>query len=244
MNIKPSIKQGIIFILAGLCLTSSNFAKNYSDNNAISGFCSTEILAEPWQHGYTWTLTSRLGELLDRAERAFGERDKSWTLLGVEFSTNDYPQTWYPGVSEGRKDIIVQITDSSAQDQKRAIFQMAHEVIHLLSPDGKPNSSTVLEEGLATYFSIHVMLSMGYDISPSYIGSPAYEAAYWQVKRLIDNHDNAFATIKTLRTDSPFSQITPKQLLKRFKNLKEPQADILSTNFKIFSSTKAYNYKK
>ena len=35
--------------------------------------------------GYTWTLASRLGEMLHKAEELFGERDCSYTILGMEF---------------------------------------------------------------------------------------------------------------------------------------------------------------
>lgn len=214
-------------------LTSISLAK--STNSTTNMLCSTEILAKQWQHGYTWTLTSRLGELLDKAERLMGERDKAWTVLGVEFSTTPYPQTWYPGIQENRKDIIIQLTQSSANDKKRALFQLAHEVIHLLSPTGKPQTSTVLEEGIATYFSIHVMQSMGFDITPSYISDVAYEDAYARVKTLIDSHRNAFDGIKTLRSSQTFTDISAKELRAQFKHLTKENADTLSANFFLYS---------
>ena len=34
--------------------------------------------------GYTWTLASRLGDMLHMAEELFGPRDPSYTVLGIE----------------------------------------------------------------------------------------------------------------------------------------------------------------
>ncbi|NBR14512.1 MAG: hypothetical protein EBU01_08005, partial [Crocinitomicaceae bacterium] len=99
--------------------------------------------------GFTWTVASRLGEAIDLAERLYGDRDKSYTILGVEFVLSDRPKIWYPG---SQKFIIIQLTASSLSDEFQALYQLSHETIHLLSPIGK-RSANVLEEGLATYFS-------------------------------------------------------------------------------------------
>jgi len=101
------------------------------------------------KNGYTWTLVSRLGEALHLAEQLFGERDKSYTILGVEFVLADRPQIWYPG---NRKHVIIQLSANSLLDEFQALYQLAHETIHLLSPLGN-KSANILEEGLATYFS-------------------------------------------------------------------------------------------
>lgn len=34
-------------------------------------------------NGYTYTLTSRIGDMLYEAESLFDDRDKTWTILGV-----------------------------------------------------------------------------------------------------------------------------------------------------------------
>ncbi|NBX81427.1 MAG: hypothetical protein EBQ94_13825 [Flavobacteriales bacterium] len=101
------------------------------------------------KNGFTWTVASRLGEAIDLAERLYGDRDKSYTILGVEFVLSDRPKIWYPG---SQKFIIIQLTASSLSDEFQALYQLSHETIHLLSPIGK-RSANVLEEGLATYFS-------------------------------------------------------------------------------------------
>ena len=98
--------------------------------------------------GYTWTLPSRLGSLLQEAQTRFGPRDLSYTILGIEFGPNN-PRIWYPN---SRKDIIVQLSQAALNDNILALYQLAHECIHLLSPSGQAIATT-LEEGLATVFS-------------------------------------------------------------------------------------------
>jgi len=116
----------------------------------ISAYIDSSLLfAEPLnENGYTWTLASRLGDILVKAESVFGPRDKNFTILGVELCGSS-PQIWFPG---NCGNIIIQITESCANDVNRACYQIAHEAVHLLSPIGKADA-TVLEEGLATYFS-------------------------------------------------------------------------------------------
>src|SRR5437763_183874 len=98
--------------------------------------------------GFTWTLPSRLGALLNEAERLYGERDRSYTILGVEFGPGD-PQIWFPG---NRRHIVIQLADNALENTALAVYQLAHETIHLLSPTGTANAP-VLEEGLATAFA-------------------------------------------------------------------------------------------
>jgi len=108
--------------------------------------------------GYTWTLASRLGEALHLAEQLFGERDKNYTVLGIEFiGENNPPRIWYPG---NRKHVVIQLTKASLYDEFQALYQLAHETVHLLAPSGHNNSS-ILEEGIATYFSEYYMSKLG-----------------------------------------------------------------------------------
>jgi hypothetical protein len=99
--------------------------------------------------GYTWTLASRLGEILHIAEQRFGTRDKEYTILGIEFVLLERPKIWYPG---NRKHIVIQLTTKSLYNESQALYQLAHEAIHLLSPTGGRNAN-ILEEGLAAHFS-------------------------------------------------------------------------------------------
>lgn len=104
--------------------------------------------ARPTDDGYTWTLTTRLGAMIAEVEERYGQRDQSWTVLGVEFSS-DGPQIWYPG---NRKHIAIQLAPNAIEDTVLACYQLAHESVHLLAPTGR-RAAPVIEEGLATVFS-------------------------------------------------------------------------------------------
>lgn len=128
--------------------------------------------------GWTWTLASRLGEMLNDAEQRYGERDKSYTALGIEFS-GDRPRIWYPG---NRRQIIIQLSQSCLTSMVQACYQLAHECIHLLSP-GPGEQANVLEEGLATHFAHrYVRKTFNYDM-PVTVAS--YEAARVLVEQLL-----------------------------------------------------------
>src|SRR5215211_2167579 len=101
---------------------------------------------------YTWTLPSILGDMLQLAQDMFGERDRSYTILGVEFC-GDHPRIWCPG---NRRDLVVQLGARCMDEPQRACYQMAHESIHLLGPQGC-SGATVLEEGLATWYAQYYM---------------------------------------------------------------------------------------
>src|SRR4051794_16752903 len=72
--------------------------------------------------------------------------------------------------------VCTRMTDAARLDQRQAIFQLAHESIHLLAPTGGQNAP-VIEEGLATAFS-HEMSPRygGYNIStlPQYLMAERY----------------------------------------------------------------------
>ena len=106
------------------------------------------IIAKPYDTGYSWTLAAVLGEIILKAEERFGERDKSYTILGIDFTPGNDARTWTPG---NCKHIIVQLSMNGLTDRYEAYRQLAHEGIHLLSPTGKADAN-VLEEGLAVYF--------------------------------------------------------------------------------------------
>jgi len=68
-------------------------------------------------------------------------------FLGIEFY-GDRPKVWYPGTN---KHISIILTDSAREDPPQAVFQLAHEVVHILSPTGGANAP-VVEEGLSALF--------------------------------------------------------------------------------------------
>lgn len=124
------------------------------------------FVAQRTDGGWTYTLTSILGSLLAEAENRYGERDRAYTILGVEFG-GEIPNTWYPG---DRKQVSVKLSLEARDRPHQAVFQLAHEVIHLLSPTGKTGTN-VFEEGLATLFADEMAPKWG---SSWYTGDETY----------------------------------------------------------------------
>ena len=149
---------------------------------------SCELL--PSKDGYTFTIVSQLGPMLHEAERSFGQRNKDYTILGIELADIKQPQIWFPGDC---RHIIIQLTEDCINDMDKALFQLAHETIHCLEPN-KYGSTTVLEEGLATYFS------MNYNgiNDDSVIDLEPYKLAYHNVKRLLKYDDMIILKARTL----------------------------------------------
>ena len=172
---------------------------------------------------YTWTLPSLLGDMLQLAQEWFGERDHTWTILGIEFC-GDHPRVWCPG---NRKDIVVQLGLRCMDEAQRAVYQMAHECVHLIAPIGCANAS-VLEEGLATWFAQYYMAER--------IGNPnwrstlySYTVAQEQAEKLLALDKDA---IKVLRGVIPqISHFTPELLMQHYPVLGEELAAHLTSLF-------------
>lgn len=175
----------------------------------------------PSGNGYTWTLASRLGEMILDIESQFGERDRSWTILGIEFCESG-PQTWFPGDCGH---IIIQLGLSAKEDPVQALFQLAHEYVHLLDPVVF-GFGTVLEEGLATHFSLEYIKQF----HPNYTTS---DTKYADAARLTAQLLNITPiAIKDLRSKGiKISQITASQLLAVCPQLPKPIALALATPF-------------
>lgn len=178
--------------------------------------------AMPIPGGYSWTLTTRLGDMLRKAEHAHGDRDLSYTILGIEFEING-PQIWYPG---NCKHIAIQLTHDTQTDIRKACYQLAHECIHLLSPVGKEGAST-LEEGLATHFA-HQYVQDNFSFSmPATI--PGYEVARNLVDELLSIDSGA---VKALRRIEPtISKITAAQMVSSYPSLNPVTAAALEAPF-------------
>jgi hypothetical protein len=112
------------------------------------------LIAEKNESGYSFTLTSYALTFLDNAQVLFGARDSSIAYGGVEIANNPSPQVWFPSFEYGNY-VVIQLTPTVLQNHTQAIYQLSHEVIHVLSPNGT-NSTNNLEEGLAAWFSVHI----------------------------------------------------------------------------------------
>jgi hypothetical protein len=180
------------------------------------------LVTRPMENGgYEFTLASRLGDMLHEVQERFGPRDRSFTILGVEFEA-DGPRTWYP-VPE-RKNIIIQLSLEAVDDERKAVFQLAHECVHLLSP-ALPNQVTLLEEGLASHFSVeYVRTAFNMDCSLWVTGR--YAEAMAAADALLRLEPTA---IRTLRAREPMiSQITATMLREACPALPQEAAQSLA----------------
>jgi len=171
---------------------------------------------------YTFTLASRLGQMLEMAEQRFGPRDKSYTILGFEFRAG-LPQIWFPG---SRKRVIVQLDFSSMNDPNLPLFQMAHQSVHLLTPV-LPVHASVLEEGLATYFSKEYMAA---HIGGVWLtGDQKYDRAEVLARKLLLFNADAVKALRELV--SVISEATAQNILKICPSLSSQLAEQLVVTF-------------
>ena len=182
-------------------LTREDFSEKKLHETAAH-FWETRPLAQGG--GFTWSMTTRLGDMLKEAELLFGPRDRSWTILGAEIRTDEHgvPQNWFPGYP-ARQDIVLQVVPPADKNRNEAAYQLAHEVVHVLAPH--PGSrATVLEEGVATWFAAYyTRKAKGVEIKSSL---DAYRQAHARVAQLLARDHQA---IRKLRAVEPsFSRMT------------------------------------
>lgn len=176
----------------------------------------------PIENGHSFSITSLLGDILISAQEKYGPRDMSYTILGVEFTTKKQPQIWFP---RDCKNIAIQITIDCRFEAPKAIYQVAHEAIHCLSP--ALGEATYLEEGLTTYFSQDFTHSFcEIDFHPVI---ERYQIACSLVKNLLDINPDI---IKELRKEIPqISAISKEMLVEHIPSIPLDLAEKLTTRF-------------
>lgn len=154
-------------------------------------------------HGYTWTLTSALGVFLHVLQERYGPRDMSFTPLGIEFGAHR-PNVWYPG---GRRYIAVMLSADAAHQPERALWQLAHEAVHLLAPTGG-NHALWIEEGLASLFADEVSAEQG-------LGFRQTDTAYMEAATLVQRWLSLVpdAVKRTRQADPCFATWTPETII-------------------------------
>lgn len=183
----------------------------------------------PVKNLHAWTITSRLGQALDEAEKRYGPRDPSFTILGVEVNSRAQPQIRFRG---NDKHVIVQITKGCSHDLQCAGYEMAHEVIHCLNPI-KNGEATVLEEGLATHFAVEYAINK-LDDKNREVSNPKYAYAMNLVRELLQAYGDD--VIKRLRNAEPsLSAITPQLIYDTCPDISKELVDQLTQKFKDFT---------
>jgi hypothetical protein len=107
-----------------------------------------------------------------------------------------------------------------------ACYELAHEAIHLLTPDNSAKT-TVLEEGLATHFATaYVRTEFKHNILATI---PSYAAAAVLVQQLLNADQQS---IKKLRnTDTAISAITVPQIMTTYPDFNPRVAEKLCSAF-------------
>jgi hypothetical protein len=145
--------------------------------------------------GGTYTLTTYLGVFLRRAEQVAGPREPSWSILGIEFFGEEragaVPHIWYPGDCGH---VAIRLTRDAASEPAKALFQLAHEVCHLISPSGGKHAPN-LEEGFATLLGHELALEHANFQCPV---DPNYKEAYAAVVALLAHSPSAIRAIRRI----------------------------------------------
>lgn len=180
------------------------------------------MIAKETEVGYSWTLVSCLADMLEKSAEIYGPRDMTYTVLGIEFEENG-PQIWYPFSS---KYVAIQLSLNASIDLIAGCYELAHESVHLLSPLGERGAS-VLEEGLATKFSVdYVKSEFGYEKK---IVIPSYQEAHNLVSKLLELDE--FAIKKLRQHEFVISKFTPGLLIEHYPELDQDVAEKLCSKF-------------
>ncbi|KUQ84811.1 hypothetical protein [Enterobacter genomosp. O] len=148
----------------------------------------------------TWTLASYTKEILSVMTCRYGPRDSNWLLCGVEFH-NNVPQVWYPGANQAATCgyIIIMLSVEAFSDAKRAVYQLAHELVHTLSTVIGVEAP-VLEEGLATAFSEDIIEQLfGEPDKHSYTADTRYRDAAANVRMLLQLAPDAIRRLREIQ---------------------------------------------
>ena len=168
---------------------------------------------------YEQTLMDELLKILEEAESLFGPRDRSYELLPPRISECGCA---HPYVYPFRK-IRIYLT-SHSKTRHVASYQLSHEAIHVLGPT--QNWATVLEEGLATYFS-HAYMKCVYGLQ---FQAPNrwYDAAMRAVAPLLAKNESV---IKELRVREPQLSKIDETLLAEVAGIELDHAKLLCADF-------------
>lgn len=180
----------------------------------------------------TWTLTSRLGHILENYEKRLGPMNRAYRLLGIEFTTGARPRIWYPNFGSGPKSIIIQLTSRARRNRELALFQLAHEAFHLLHPVKPGGPASVLEEGLASFFAARYLEANGITERPEPPREAAYRSAYETVAELAARYPDFDQRLRRFREhNGGFSDASPDEIRAAFPSIKAHAAGRLAAPF-------------
>ena len=166
---------------------------------SISPFATSRISDDT----YSLTLAQLTSVFIAELERLLGPRDPKFTYVGLEFDTtlDAKPHIWflktgYPGheTDQYPTHITIRLTEAAQNDANLAIWQLAHECVHLIDPwntKREGRRSNYLEEGLATWYQNTIIQDI-----------PNTLPQYVEARSLVEPHMPELATtIKHLRAN-------------------------------------------
>jgi len=181
-----------------------------------------ESLVSRKNRAYERTLKEELLKIMDEAEFWFGPRDHSYELLEPRISESFYAT---PAIYPFRK-IRIFLTKEAKLAPYYATYELAHEAVHVLTPVYMLRP-TLLEEGLATYFSFkYVKLIHGIQFETT--GDRHYDAASRAVSRLMAKNE---FVIKELRARQPVISRIDERLLLEVAGIDPDLAKFLCKDF-------------
>jgi len=171
----------------------------------------------PIEGGFSWSLTSLLGRMLADAEQRYGPRDKSWTILGIEFCEVG-PRVWFPG---NRRHVSILLSNIARENPIIAQYELAQEIVHLLAPNGG-GPAPVIEEGVATIFANEW-------VKPMRVSSGSYSEAEKLAQTLLTADPMSIKILREKRLN--FFDFTPKFIRDHYPIISEPEAAALCERF-------------
>ena len=198
----------------------------------ISSFTTARISDDT----YSLTLAQLTSVFIAELERLLGPRDPNFTYVGLEFDTTPdaKPHIWFlktdhpdHETDQNPTHITIRLTANAQTDANLAIWQLAHECVHLIDPwnaKREGRQSNYLEEGLATWYQNTIIQNI-----------PNNLPQYAEAKSLVTPHmPQLAATIKHLRTEHNLrinAIDTPDLLLRHYPDMDTKAADRLCERF-------------
>lgn len=159
----------------------------------------------------------------------FGPRDASWKFVGIGFHENG-PHLRYP---PGHRLVSVELLRTCLFYPDQALYQLSHEVVHLLSPTGG-RDAPLIEEGCAVHFSL---------TAPTYRSSAYKENSlrrirtdpaainYWEALEAFERLEAIYTgAVKRLRLHQPnFKAMEPALIVDQIPAVGTELAELLCT---------------
>ena len=124
---------------------------------------------------YSLTLAQLTSVFIAEIERQLGPCDPDFTYVGLEFDTTPdakpqicFLDTGYPGheTDQNPTHITIRLTADAQTDANLAIWQLAHQCVHLIDPwniETENRPTNYLEEGLATWYQSTIIQNIPLD---------------------------------------------------------------------------------